>query len=74
MLRDAALSLLTGKLKASMGADWFEQATQWAREPVRGDASLLTATADTPAGADAFYMQEAITQAVPTARREKPGR
>lgn len=71
MLRDAALSLLTGKLKASVGADWFEQATQWAREPVRGDASLLTATADTPAGADAFYVHEAITQTVPTDHMEQ---
>lgn len=74
MLRDTTLSLLTGTLKASVGADWFERATEWAREPVRGDASLLTATAEAPAGADAFYVHDAITQIVPTGHRRRSWR
>jgi TPR repeat protein len=71
MMRDAALSLLTSKLKASVGVDWFDHAVTWACDPVRGEVSLLTATADEPGGADGYYVHEALAQFILSSHRRR---
>jgi len=66
MIHDAALSLLTDTLRASVGVDWFERAAEWSCELVRGEASLLMAAANEPGDPNAYYVHDAITQIIRT--------
>ncbi len=71
LLREATLSLLTHRERGTADRSWFDQAVEWACEPVRGEVSLLAAIADTPGVPEGYELHDAAlslaTRAGPSA-------
>ncbi|WP_159064354.1 tetratricopeptide repeat protein [Streptomyces olivochromogenes] len=61
-LRDIAVALMNGRLRAMASDSWFEEAVHWASRPVRGASSPLAPHSKIIGAVDSYTVSDVLTQ------------